>query len=58
MPQLKSRLARIEATQPPRGYEPITEIHRVIVGPDGKTPLDKEGMPWVIVRRIAMYDGR
>jgi hypothetical protein len=52
MSQLKSRLARIEATQPPRGYEPITEIHRVIVGPDGKTPLDRNGMPWVIVRQV------
>ena len=54
MPLLKSRVLKIEARQPPRGHEPITEVHRIIVGVDGSPACDELGQPRVIVRKVRL----
>ena len=53
MSQLKNRLMRIEAAEPPSDHQRITEIHRVIVNADGKPAMKAHGTPWVIVRKVA-----
>ena len=52
MPNLKSRLERIETSKGPPDHEPITEIHRYFVGPDGTRLLDGDGKPKVLVRKV------
>lgn len=48
MSNIKTRLAKLEASTPEPAQNSITEIHRIIVG-----RFNSDGSPCVIVRRIA-----
>ena len=54
MNRLKTRIEKIETVELGKpDQKRITEIHRVIVGPDGKPALNADGSPKVIIRKIA-----
>ena len=54
MSQLKNRLLKIEAAEPPSSHQRITEIHRVIVNADRTPAMKPDGTPWVIVRKVGL----
>ena len=54
MPLLKNRLLKIEARQPSREHEPITEIHCNIVDADGSPARDELGQPQMIVQKVRL----
>ena len=55
MSQLKNRLLKIEAAEPPSDHQRVTEIHRVIVNADRTPAMKPDGTPWIIVRTIDQY---
>jgi hypothetical protein len=55
MPNIRSRIEKLEATTPSLAEKWIIEIERVCISPDGTPVLNPDGTPKVIVRRGEPY---